>query len=256
MKDVLFTVEKNREIAPETFELVLHSDEPLPPLRCGQFLHLEVPSDALLLRRPFCLCKYDAHTVTLIIAKVGKGTESLAKAAVGTPLKAIVPIGNGFTLQPQKHRTVVLIGGGVGVAPLLAVPKTYPFATYHAYLGYADKSRVLLADDFAAVAHTTVCTDDGSFGQKGYPTDALDADLPRLQADAILTCGSEPLLKAVARVAAKHKVPAYMSGEARMGCGVGACLVCTCGVRQADGSVANKRTCVDGPVFRLEDIVW
>lgn len=253
MKDILLTVAKKTVLNERTVELLLASEEQLPPIRCGQFLHLKV-GGAFLLRRPFCIHAFTETTVTVVVAVVGEGTRALAACKEGDAFWAVLPIGNGFTLE-EKHKTVVLLGGGVGCAPLSTVPVTYPDRTYYAYLGFASKQAVLFEQTFAALGKTVVATDDGSYGRKGFVTDVLRADLPKIKPDVILTCGPTPMLKAAAKLTLDTGIPAYMSGEQRMGCGVGACLVCTCAVRQSDGTVQNKRACVDGPVFSLEDVL-
>lgn len=250
MKDYQLTVKSNIMLCDDVFELTLESEEKLEKIRCGQFLHLEAPG--YLLRRPFCVHKYDDNSVTVIIAAVGVGTKRLMQAKPGDKLRAILPIGNGFTLT-DEHKTVVLIGGGVGGAPLLGVPADYPDKKYYTFLGFPSRDRVMFADDFAQVSELTLCTDDGSTGYHGYPTEALSKVICDIKPDVILTCGNTAFMKAVAKVALKHNVKAYMSCESRMGCGVGACLVCACAVKKEDG-VHNMRACVDGPVFDLEEI--
>lgn len=255
MKDILFTVDKIEFINDKNFKMVIRAPEKLPHIHCGQFLHLEVPTGGILLRRPICISNYDDYCITTYIVIVGKGTKELSKLKPGDKLRAILPIGNGYILE-ENHKKVVLIGGGVGIAPLITVPKSYPNVEYFTYLGFGTKSMVMMQDDFKAVSkELTVCTDDGSYGKKGFPTDYLDADISRILPDVILTCGTTPMMKAVAAVSLKHNIKAYMSGESHMGCGVGACLVCTCAVKQPDGSIKNKRACVDGPVFSLDEII-
>ncbi len=253
MKDVLFTLAEKKLLCDGVWEFTLASQEALPPIRCGQFLHLKLDG-AFLLRRPFCIYKYDTHSVSLVVAVVGGGTRRLAELSAGTRLSAVLPIGNGFTLE-KKHRKILLLGGGVGCAPLATVPVTYPDREYVSYLGFSRASNVMFEKEFGAFGKTVVGTDDGSYGRGGYITDILAADIDALCPDIILTCGPTPMLKAVARLSHQKKIPAYMSGESHMGCGVGACLVCTCAVKQPDGTIANKRACVDGPVFNLEDIL-
>lgn len=253
MKDIEFTVKEIKKIAPKIFSLTLFSEEKLPPMHCGQFLHMEVKDDALPLRRPFCLYKFDERSVTLIIAVVGKGTEKICSMQAGEKVRAIVPIGNGFTPAPE-HKKIALIGGGVGCAPLFTLKQCYPDREYRAYLGFSSKENVVLYDDFKKEYDVVLSTDDGSAGEKGYVTDAFKRRLSEFMPDIILTCGPVNMLKSVARVSKEISVPAYMSGENRMACGVGACLVCTCAVKQKDGSVRNMRSCVDGPVFDLNDL--
>ncbi len=253
MKDIEFTVKEIKEIASGIFSITLFSDEELPPMRCGQFLHMEVKDDALPLRRPFCLYKFDEHSVTLIVAVVGKGTKKICAMKSGEKVRAIIPIGNGFMPAPE-HKKIALIGGGVGCAPLFALKQCYPDKEYKAFLGFSSKDNIVLYEDFKKEYDVVLSTDDGSAGEKGYVTDAFKRHLSEFMPDIILTCGSENMLKAVAKVSKELSVPAYMSGENRMACGVGACLVCTCAVKQKDGSVRNMRACVDGPVFNIADL--
>lgn len=252
MKDILFTVAYNKPLFDRVHEIRLESSEDLPDMHCGQFLHLEVKDVPTVLRRPFCLYKFDRRSVTIIVANVGKGSARICAMRVGETARAIVPIGNGFRLE-EKHKKVALIGGGVGCAPLAALGACYPGREFRSYIGFAKKSAVCFESDFAAFSKTTVCTDDGSYGYHGYPTDALAGD--DFTPDVILTCGSMPLVKAVARLSAETGIPAYMSGESHMGCGVGACLVCVCALKNEKGEIEHKRACVDGPVFDLKDLV-
>ncbi|MDE6398342.1 MAG: dihydroorotate dehydrogenase electron transfer subunit [Clostridiales bacterium] len=253
MKDITLTIQQKRETAKDVWEITLVADSPLPPIHCGQFLHLRVGGEYLL-RRPFCIYKFTDTSVSIVVAVVGGGTRRLVRMPEGARMQAILPIGNGFTLG-ENHRKIVLLGGGVGCAPLASVPVTYPDREYISYLGFADKSMVQFEDTFAAFGKTVVTTDNGTYGKRGYVTDVLRADMQALRPDVILTCGPTPMLKAAAKLSLETKVPAYMSCETRMGCGVGACLVCACDIKEKNGEIVRKRACVDGPVFRLEDIV-
>lgn len=254
MKDIEFEVKSLKFLTKTVFELILISKEKLPAMRPGQFLNLKVNDSSLVLRRPFCLYKFDDFSVTLIIAIVGKGTEKLSLMQKGEKVKAVIPLGNGFTLT-NKHKKVALIGGGVGCAPLLAVPAFNQNIEFRSYLGFTNKDNVMFEDDFKSVCETVVSTDDGSYGYKGYVTQAFLNDLSNFQPDVILTCGSENMIKAVAKISIEKKIPAYMSGESKMACGVGACLVCACKVKDKDGAIHHMRACADGPVFALEDII-
>lgn len=253
MKDHTLTITSKRQRIADVYEFVLQADEDLPPIHAGQFLHLSV-GEPYLLRRPFCIHKFTDRTVTIVVAVVGGGTRALAKKEPGDTVQAVLPIGNGFTLTPA-HKKVVLLGGGVGCAPLATVPVSYPDRTYYSYLGFTTKDAVFMTDAFTPYGKTVVCTDDGSLGRAGYVTDVLEQDIKEIAPDVILTCGSTPMLKEAARLSVRCGVPAYMSGESRMGCGVGACLVCTCDIKSENGEIVRKRACVDGPVFDLKDIV-
>lgn len=255
MQDILFTVDSLVMLNKTTFSLKLVSSEKLPTIKAGQFIHIKLNDSSLILRRPFCVYKSDDYSVTVIVAIVGKGTKVLASAKKGDKLMAVAPIGNGWTLE-STHKKVALIGGGVGVAPLLKMVSQHKDVEFKAFLGYSTKDNMILVDDFSRECTTFVSTDDGSYGYKGYVGELFTAEhRNNYKPDIILTCGSENMMRSIANISAVLKIPAYMSGENRMACGVGACLVCACAVRQADGSIANKRACVDGPVFKLEDII-
>lgn len=252
MQDYMLTVAYNKRLYGDTHEIKFIADTDLPEMHSGQFLHLEVKDVPTVLRRPFCLYRFDARSVTIVVANVGKGSARVCAMQKGEQTRAILPIGNGFRLE-DRHKKIAIIGGGVGCAPLCSLGQCYPDREYRAYLGFADKNAVYCESDFASFSETTVCTDDGSYGFHGFPTDAFIKD--GFEPDVILTCGPMPLIKAVAKLSAARKIPAYMSGEQHMGCGVGACLVCVCALRNPDGTVSHKRACVDGPVFNLEDLV-
>ncbi len=254
MKDYTVEVTENKKIADGLYELTFAStDCGFEGLHCGRFLHMEVPGK--LLRRPFCLYKFSETSISVAYAVVGDGTRNMTFLKRGDRLKVTLPLGNGWNLE-EKHKKIVLLGGGVGCAPLAYVPVSYPNRKYYAYLGFADKSKVAFEHEFALRSEKVVCTtDNGSYGVKGFPTQALEKDLKEINPDAILVCGPRPMLKATARFSLEHNIPAYASTEERMGCGVGACLVCACAVKQKDSGTVMKRACADGPVFGLEELV-
>ena len=252
MKDYLTQVIENKPIAKDIYEMSLVSlDGDFEKIRCGQFLQLEVPGK--LLRRPFGVYKFDNRVISISYAVVGDGTRAMTRIAPGDKVKATLPLGNGWWLS-DKYKKVVLLGGGLGCVPLAYVPETYPDREYHAFLGFSDKSRVAFTEEFERRCDTTVCTDDGSVGYHGFAMSALESGLAEIKPDVVLVCGPRPMIKAAQGFAALHKLEAYASMEERMGCGVGACLVCACRIKQKDGSTAARRVCTDGPVFKLEDI--
>ncbi len=211
---------------------------------------------------------------------VGEGTERLSRARKGTILKAIGPCGNGFTLGGE--RTAVIVAGGIGIAPLAALAERLRFCGKDVlvYIGAVEKEMLNLAvtrgaaadDDreiLDAVEHEfreigarilTVCTDDGSLGEKGLVTEMLERGLrdgcvPR-ESVRLYACGPAGMLKAVAGIAARNAFPCEVSLEERMACGIGACYACTTTVKLPDGTTQKKRVCREGPVFQARDIVW
>ncbi|MCL2675895.1 MAG: dihydroorotate dehydrogenase electron transfer subunit [Firmicutes bacterium] len=250
MKDILFTIADNCEIAEGIYRLELTCGESLPPIIAGQFLHLEVPDKRLLMRRPFCIYDYKADSVITYYVVVGKGTYSLSRAQAGDKLRAILPLGNGFDVSGYKK--IALLGGGMGCAELYSVTKTEG-KEFYAYLGFANKRKVAFLEDFERkVKRLNVFTDDGSYGEKGFALPALLKDIA--QFDAVLACGPTPMLKALQGAVKDIQLPVFASLEQRMGCGVGACLACTCKVKE-NGEVRHKRVCADGPVFDLRNVI-
>ena len=237
--------------------MTLKSRVKLPEIIGGQFLQFYIPERLdLSLRRPLGICQYDEKSLTLYYAVLGQGTAAMAGLKKGTATKCILPLGNGFILK-KEYKSVALIGGGLGIVPLLPVIKSYPDKTYKAYLGFRTAAHIFLGEEFTKECRgdTVIVTDDGSYGARCFPTDALRRDLENgYKPDVLLTCGPAPLMRAVKDIAAAHNIDAYMTGENRMGCGVGACLVCTCAVKGSDG-YHNMRSCADGPVFDLKRVI-
>ena len=218
--------------------------------RPGQFVHIKI--DGFTLRRPISICDIDRKNGTLrIVFEVrGQGTAKLTALNVGDNIDMIAPLGNGFTIPESidGNRCVIVVGGGIGVPPLLAVAKVMRESTT-AILGFRSYDKIILGADFtAADANVITCTDDGSVGRKGRVDAALAEELAKNDVDIVFACGPEPMLKAVVGECEKVAVPCEVSLEERMGCGVGACVVCACKVN-CGGVQKMLRVCKDGPVF-------
>lgn len=254
-KDRIVKIISNKEVAKDIFEMLLKVDDFPEDIRGGQFIHIALPSEAHLLRRPFCIADFDRQnkTITVDYAIVGEGTKFLSTLDEGLELKALFPLGNGFYLD-DNMKTIALVGGGMGVAVLPAIPTTEPNREYVSFLGFANKDKAILVENLQSKGKVYIATDDGSLGEKGFVTSMLKAKLDEVKPDAILCCGPEVMYKALAREMQGIDIPIYVSLERRMGCGVGACLVCNCKVKTAKGE-KYLRACADGPVFKLEDIV-
>ena len=222
----------------------------------GQFVHI-LPEGNFTLRRPISICGIDREKGTLrIVFEVrGKGTDALAKLRAGDTVNMLAPLGHGFTLLPADSR-VILIGGGIGTPPML------PLAQYYGknavvITGFRNRDAVILQEDFAgAGAKTVLCTDDGSAGRYGLVTLPLEEEIEAEKPAAICACGPMKMLEAVAAVAKAYEIPCEVSLEERMGCGIGACLVCACRTTDRDGSEQYLHVCKNGPVFRAEEVVW
>ena len=244
MKQCLFEIVSNRRLAPNVFEMVLRGDCSAVAAP-GQFVNLRL--DGFYLRRPISVCNVDGEMLTLIYKVVGRGTEAMSRMQPGGKLNALVGLGNGYSLDECGDRPM-LIGGGAGVPPmyLLARRLLARGADVTVVLGFNAREEIFYEEEFRALgAKVVVATADGSYGVRGFVTDAMK----RLPApSAVCACGPEPMLKAVYNAA---DVPGQFSFESRMGCGFGACMGCTCKTKYG-----AKRICKDGPVLRREEIVW
>lgn len=242
MKQSYFEILSNVALTDNVFKMVLKGDvsQITAP---GQFVNIKL--EGLYLRRPISVCDVDGDTLTIIYKVVGKGTKQMSQMQEGR-LDVLTGLGNGYDLNAAGEKTV-LLGGGVGVPPMYLLAKKLIAKGKHikVILGFNTKSEVFYEEEFKALgAEVTVTTVDGSYGLKGFVTDALkDMDY-----SYFYTCGPEPMLKAVYNAA---KTSGQMSFEKRMGCGFGACMGCSCKT-----ITGYKRICKEGPVMRKEEILW
>lgn len=239
----------------DTFDLWLDAGEIAQAARPGQFVHLLVPGRTL--RRPISICETDPSrgALRLVFQIRGEGTAQLAQEPEGGVLDLLGPLGHGFQLPPDARKPV-LVGGGIGVPPLLEAAKRYGEKAA-VILGFRDRAACILEEDFRrAGCRVILTTDDGSAGQKGLVTAPLAQLAGAGEADILFACGPTPMLKGVAAMAAQYQIPCQVSLEERMGCGVGACLVCACKVTKADAVGGYAHVCKDGPVFQAEEVVW
>lgn len=219
----------------------------------GQFVHVKC-GECLLLRRPISVCTCqagDPDTVTIVFEVRGEGTQWLANRPVGHSLDVLGLAGNGFTMKSEGR--YLLVGGGIGIPPMLGCAE-YTRGNSTAILGGRSQDKIILADRFEKeCAKVLVATDDGSMGHHGFVDALVRQELSENQNyDAVLACGPKPMLRNVAKVAQEFGIPCQVSMEERMGCGVGACLVCACDM--ADGS--RKHVCKNGPVFDAKEVNW
>ena len=248
-------VASHEDAGPGYRFLVLEAPRLAAELTPGQFVHVRVPGlETTALRRPFSVFDADAGRVTLLYKVVGRGTAALAKVLVGDAVEVMGPLGHGF---PSSSKGVpLLVGGGYGVAPLHFLAKRLKDPRAILFVGGRTKDDLLALDRFAALGvDVRIATNDGSAGEKGFVTGPLDAVLDGLRARGeafeLFTCGPDGLLKAVADRAVAAKMPGWISMDRHMVCGVGACYACI--QKTVRG---NSRCCVEGPVFRAEDLVW
>lgn len=217
----------------------------------GQFVSLYCKDGSRLLPRPISICEIDREEgrIRIVYRVVGKGTEEFSKLTAGDTVAVVGPLGNGFTVHEGRS---VLIGGGIGIPPMLELAKSIQ-GEVSVVLGYRD-SDLFLKEEFEPYAAVYVSTEDGSVGTKGNVIDAILGQ--GLDADVIYACGPLPMLRGVKDYAAKKGIPAQISMEEKMACGIGACLACVCQSKERDAhsNVGNKRVCKDGPVFDAQEI--
>lgn len=255
LKNVDTKIISNRKIAECIYEMVLHCpDADLEHFVPGQFANIEIPNrNDLLLKRPFSINKVDnkEKRVTIIYQLVGEGTNSMAELKPNESIKAILPVGRGFHLTSEQ-KDIVLVGGGVGIAPLYTVIKRWPDKNYDIFLGYRSIEHAYCINDFEEVcSDVCVTSDDGTVGEMGIVTKALSERLKKKKPDVILTCGPVPMLKSLKDIVGD--VPVQVSLEQRMGCGFGACAACVCGIKK-DEDTEYKKVCIEGPVFDLAEV--
>lgn len=249
-KIVDFVVKENRHLNADSFLLVLYSPE-LPVIEAGQFVNVKVEgSPSTFLRRPISVHNVDPSNglLYLLIKIAGQGTATLAQLKAGDNLNIVLPLGNWFT-QPEAGRCL-LIGGGVGIAPLLHLSKELKSKGMQpvVLIGTRSIGDIILKDEFEKYASVYYTTEDGSFGEKGYPT---QHSILKERFDHIFCCGPSPMMKAVAQYAYHNHIDCEVSLENMMACGIGACLCCVNETKEG-----HKCVCTDGPVFNINDLKW
>lgn len=247
MQEVIATVKENIEIAENVYSLTF-SLEKETNCRPGQFAMIGVSGKPL--RRPIAICKSSGREATVCYQIKGEGTKMLSQVKAGEKLSVLLPLGNGFFLGEGETK-IALVGGGVGVFPLISVIERYAAEkSITAYMGFRNRNAVCLRSDMGRVERLVIATDDGSEGYHGNAVQAFLSDMGRGKPDVVLSCGPLPMLRALKTACEGLNIPVYVSLEERMGCGIGACLVCVCNL--TNGS--HARVCKDGPVFEIEEV--
>lgn len=241
------TLVKKTELVPGIFDFTIESEEIAKNAECGQFLHIDCGTSTFL-RRPISICDAENGQVRFIFQVKGEGTKSLSEYEVGDKIDVMGPLGHGFEI---KGENTVLIGGGIGVFPLYKLAKK---VNGNVFLGFRDKSLVVMEDEFKSCSKSvTVATDNGSYGYDGYAAVAMADYVDNNKCDMIYCCGPKPMLKTVKMIAEMRNIPCQLSLEQRMGCGIGACLVCTCETTYP-GTNKHMRVCKNGPVFYSTEV--
>ena len=250
MKDYIAKIVSNEKIAENIYEVTFALEEEAD-VRAGQFGDISIGGTHLL-RRPIAICKAEGKEVTFCYQIKGEGTQTLKTMGAGTSLNVLMPLGNGFFVE-EKEQKIALVGGGVGVFPLISVLREYGNdKEISAYIGYRNKAAVCGEEEFEKADKFIAVTDDGSYGEKMNAVQAFEADLKKgNRPDVVLACGPTPMLRALKALTEKEKLDCYVSLEERMGCGIGACLVCVCDLTNGE----HARVCKDGPVFNAKDVI-
>ena len=249
-----YLILSKKTLAKEIYDLTILCPDVAEAAVAGQFVNVKV--DGFMLRRPISICSIDKNKGTLrIIFEVrGEGTKVMSQLAEGAMIDIVAPLG-GRGFEMDGHETAVIIGGGIGNPPMLAVAENFG-KNATVISGYRNASAVILQEDFAATgAETILCTDDGSAGRKGFVTDALKEVLASKKPDVIYACGPNIMLRRIIEIAQENGIKCQVSLEERMGCGVGACLVCACRTIR-DGNEYYAHVCKDGPVFNAEEVLF
>ncbi|MCI1269606.1 MAG: dihydroorotate dehydrogenase electron transfer subunit [Ruminococcus sp.] len=250
-----YIIKNKSAIAKNTYSYTVRCPEVADIAQPGQFAHIRV--DGFTLRRPVSICEIDKKcgTIRIVFEIRGNGTEELSKLNEGSLIDMLAPLGHGFTLN-SKFKKVILIGGGIGTPPMLSLAQYYGEKSV-AITGFRGAGSVILQEDFKnSGAENIVCTDDGSYGIHGFVTQPFGDILKKGGIDAVYACGPMPMLKKISEMSKENNIAnCEISLEERMGCGIGACLVCACKTKKNDEEYF-AHVCKEGPVFNAEEVIW
>ena len=244
---------RQEEIADDIYSMWLHTDQIAAHAKAGQFVSVYCNDGSRLLPRPISICEIDKKdgAIRLVYRVAGKGTAEFAQCQKGDKLEILGPLGNGFPMERAEGKKVFLIGGGIGIPPMVELSRQLP-GEKTVIAGYRD-DKLFLKEELERNAVFYAATEDGSVGTKGNVLDAIREN--KLTADVIYACGPTPMLRALKAYAQEQDIECWISMEERMGCGIGACLVCACQLEKEGKSVMGH-VCKDGPVFPAEEVVW
>lgn len=230
-------------LTEDIFELILETDKIAKESKPGQFVELKVES--LFLRRPISIGKVEENRIYLYIKVVGKGTADLAKLKVEDNVNIIGPLGN--FVNPISNKKILLIGGGIGIAPLINILTSYK-NDYYSYLGFKEEQYATEIFDEIGIENRYVI----ECNENQFVTDVVRENIRRIKPDLIISCGPMLMMKQVALIAKENEIDALLSLEERMGCGFGACVGCS--IEMSDGQM--KKVCVDGPIFNYNEVKY
>lgn len=248
--DEMAVIIRQEKIGTGIYSMWIRTEQVAEHAKAGQFVSVYCNDGSRLLPRPISICEINKEekTLRLVYRVAGKGTGEFSAMKAGETLHIVGPLGNGF---PKKEKKAFLIGGGIGIPPMLQLAKELD-CEKQIVLGYRDE--LFLLDEFQKQGEVYLATEDGSAGTKGNVLDAIRANA--LTADVIYACGPTPMLRALKTYAAENGIECWISMEERMACGIGACLACVCKSKEKDAhsNVNNKRICKEGPVFLAEEV--
>lgn len=241
---------RQEEISYGIYSMWLKTDRIAAQAKAGQFISMYCHDKSRMLPRPISICEIDGadKALRVVYRVAGQGTEEFSALGTGQEIEIVGPLGNGF---PKKDKKAFLIGGGIGIPPMLQLAKELS-CEKQIILGYRDE--LFLHKDFKGLGSVYIATEDGSYGTEGNVLDAIREN--GLTADIVYACGPTPMLRAIKQFAAKRGMECWLSLEEKMACGIGACLACVCKSKEKDSHthVHNKRICKEGPVFRAEEV--
>ncbi len=241
---------RQEEIADNIYSMWLRTEQIAQYAKAGQFVSLYCNDGSRLMPRPISICEIDKGdgAIRIVYRVAGEGTKEFSVLHTGEQLEVVGPLGNGF---PQKSRRAFLIGGGIGIPPMLELAKELN-CEKKIVLGFKDE--LFLVEEFKRHGEVYIATEDGSVGTEGNVLDAIRVN--GLTADIIYACGPTPMLRALKDYAIEKEIECWISMEERMACGIGACLACVCKSTNKDShtNVKNKRICKEGPVFRAREV--
>ncbi len=245
---------KQDKLTDDIYDMWIHSEEISDDARAGQFISVFSRDGSRLLGRPLSICQIDKdkHDIRIVYRIAGDGTHEFSLYGAGDDITIMGPLGNGFP-DIERERKVLIVGGGIGIPPMLELAAELDCDKTTAVLGYRDV--LFLNDEFAQYTDVVISTEDGSSGTKGTVLDAIKEN--DLRADVIMACGPMPMLKALKEYALQQGTECYLSLEEKMACGIGACLGCVCETTDTDehSNVHNRRVCKDGPVFNAKEVI-
>ena len=250
--DEIAVVDSQTQLSDGIFDMWITTENVAKEAVPGQFISVYTKDASKLLPRPISICEVRGNKLRIVYRVAGAGTAEFSAYEAGEEIHILGPLGNGFPLDNMEGKKAILIGGGIGIPPMLELAKQLK-CDKEIVLGYRS-SDTFLDKELEALGNVTIASDDGSIGTHGTVIDAIKAN--NITGDVIFTCGPTPMLRAIKAYAAENNIKAWVSLEEKMACGIGACLACVCKSTEVDdhSMVHNKRICKDGPVFNATEV--